>query len=35
MVVAANQHSWQFGVQHLAQGQFDMQTRGIEPATFQ
>ena len=25
----------QFGVQYLAQGHFDMQTRGIKPATFQ
>ena len=32
----ADQHvSEQFGVQYLAQGHFDMQTRGMEPATFQ
>ena len=30
----ADQQQDQFGVQYLAQGHFDMQTRGIEPATF-
>ena len=39
MVVAATQGADQhirsrFGVQDLAQGHFDLQTRGIEPATF-
>lgn len=28
-------HQLQFGVQYLAQGHFHMQTRGIEPVTFQ
>ena len=28
-------HQEQFGIHHLAQGQFDMQTSGIIPATFQ
>ena len=27
-------HQEKFGVQHLAQGYFNMQTRGIKPATF-
>ena len=40
MAVAAMQGADQhirrsLGVQYLAQGHFDMQTRGIEPATFQ
>ena len=26
-------HQEQFGVQHLTQGHYDIQTRGIEPAT--
>ena len=31
----ANQHQEQyFGVQYLAQGHLDMQTRGTEPAAF-
>ena len=36
MAVAAMQgadHQEQFGVQYLARGHVDMQTRGIEPAT--
>ena len=27
-------HQEQFGVSYLAQGHFDMQTKGIKPATF-
>ena len=37
MAVAARcrpAHQEEIGVQYLAQGQFDMQTRGIEPAPF-
>ena len=36
MAVAEMQsaHQEQFWVQYLAQGHFDMQTRGIKPATF-
>ena len=33
-VQGADQHQEQFGVQCLAQGHFNMQTRGIEPSTF-
>ena len=33
-VTAMQAHEEQFGVQSLAQGHFDMQTRGNEPATF-
>ena len=36
MAVAAMQgadHQEQYGVQYLAQGHFNMQTRGIQPAT--
>ena len=31
MAVAAMQGQGKFGVQYLAQGRFNMQTRGIEP----
>ena len=27
-------HQEQFGIEYLAHGYFDMQTRGVEPATF-
>lgn len=27
-------HKEQFGVQYIAQGRVDMQTKGIEPVTF-
>ena len=34
MQVANQAYQEQLGVQYLAQGHFNMQTRGIEPATF-
>lgn len=36
IVQGADQHTRSsFGFQNLDQGHFDMQTRGIDPATFQ